>query len=120
MTLAALAMVLLSAPSAPAPEKSDCLAAQEQPQQGTGAKSAPVNKNSDCLMCHGEASFTTERDGETVSLYVDQGPYARSVHGKLTCVTCHADLAKSELPACGPGGAGQMWRLSRGHAGQVR
>jgi cytochrome b subunit of formate dehydrogenase/5-methylcytosine-specific restriction endonuclease McrA len=102
MTLAALAMVLLSAPSALAPASSDCLAAQGQPDQGTGAKSAPVHKNSDCLDCHGEASFTTERDGETVSLYVDEGPFARSVHGKLACVTCHADLAKSELPHAVP------------------
>jgi len=102
MTLAAFVMVLLSAPSALAPENSGCLAAQEQPHQGTGAKSAPVHKNSDCLDCHGEASFTTERNGETVSLYVDEGPFARSVHGKLACVTCHADLAKSELPHAVP------------------
>ncbi len=98
MSLAALFMMLLSALGASAPENSDCLAAQPQPHQETGAKSAPVHKNSDCLDCHGEASFTTERDGETVSLYVDEGTLARSVHGKLACVTCHADLAKSELP----------------------
>lgn len=47
----------------------------------------------DCLACHGEKDFTTERDGRTVSLYVDTAVFHSSVHGEQDCVACHADLA---------------------------
>ncbi len=55
-------------------------------------------ENADCLACHGDRSLTTQRKGKTVSLYVDEKRFGGSIHGSLTCVSCHADLAGKELP----------------------
>jgi cytochrome b subunit of formate dehydrogenase len=52
----------------------------------------------DCLTCHGDPQFTTERDGNKISLYVNDKVYHRSVHGEQDCVACHADLAGTEFP----------------------
>ncbi len=65
-------------PAAPAP-----------PQEG---------QNGVCLVCHGEKSLTATRKGKNVSVYVDAKKFAASVHGSLTCTTCHADLEGKELP----------------------
>jgi uncharacterized protein with PIN domain len=62
------------------------------------AAAAGAQENADCLACHGEKDFTTERQGRTVSLYVAEGPFTASVHGGLSCVSCHADLEGKELP----------------------
>ena len=55
-------------------------------------------QNEDCFSCHSDDTLNTERDGEKVSLFVDGNKFAQSVHGGLTCVTCHKDLARSEFP----------------------
>lgn len=47
---------------------------------------------SDCMDCHGDKSIEkTLPGGQVVSLYVDAKEYRESVHGKGSCVTCHAD-----------------------------
>ena len=51
--------------------------------------------NEDCLACHGDASLKRD-DGR--SLAVDAKQFEGSMHGPLDCVSCHADLAKAELP----------------------
>jgi cytochrome b subunit of formate dehydrogenase len=56
----------------------------------------------DCLACHGDRDLTTERKGRTVSLFVDPGIYAKSIHGGQDCVACHADLAGAEFPHAAP------------------
>ena len=102
IALATLVLTLLGATTAPPFRNTDCFAAQTKDRKAKEAKTAPVHENSDCLACHGDASFSTERDGKTVSLHVDEARFGRSVHGKLTCVTCHESLAKSELPHAVP------------------
>jgi uncharacterized protein with PIN domain len=64
------------------------------------AASAPVTaqENDDCFMCHGDDSLETERDGRTVSLFVDEMKFAGSVHASMSCTSCHADLDGVELP----------------------
>jgi len=62
------------------------------------ARPASAQDNDECLACHGEKSLTAERRGRTVSLFVDKARVARSVHGSLPCVACHADLQGKELP----------------------
>ncbi len=52
----------------------------------------------DCLMCHSDESLTTERNGRTVSLYVDEAHFAGSVHERLVCVACHTGFNPEELP----------------------
>jgi hypothetical protein len=57
-----------------------------------------AQETGDCLACHGDRGLTTERKGQTVSLYVAEKAFAGSVHGQLTCVSCHVDLEGKELP----------------------
>jgi hypothetical protein len=57
-----------------------------------------AQENNDCVMCHGDKSLTTKRGGKTVSLYMNEQKFSSSIHGSLTCVTCHADLEGKELP----------------------
>ena len=52
----------------------------------------------DCLSCHGDNTFSTERDGQTISLYVNHEVFKKSVHGKLECIACHEDLTGSDFP----------------------
>jgi cytochrome b subunit of formate dehydrogenase len=61
-------------------------------------KFAAAQDNSDCLTCHEDPDLTGERDGGVISVFVGPEVFARSVHGELTCVTCHADLEGVELP----------------------
>lgn len=72
--LALIGLILLTAP---------CLRAQD---------------NSDCLGCHEDQSLTKKRGGRTVSLFVDEHVLKASIHGKLACTDCHADLQGKELP----------------------
>ncbi len=49
--------------------------------------------NDDCLVCHADPA-AARADGRTVA--VDPGPFARSVHGPLSCVDCHTSLAATK------------------------
>ncbi|MBI5463959.1 MAG: hypothetical protein HY966_03265 [Ignavibacteriales bacterium] len=59
---------------------------------------ALAQENSDCLDCHEDKSLTTVRDNKTISLFVDQKKFEKSVHGSLQCINCHAALAGKEMP----------------------
>ncbi|HUM05635.1 MAG TPA: cytochrome b/b6 domain-containing protein [Terriglobales bacterium] len=68
---------------------SPCLAASK-------SKAIPKPTTDDCLVCHGDKGLSTERDGKTVSLYVDPDKFKASMHGTMfTCVDCHTDLKSS-------------------------
>jgi len=54
--------------------------------------------NAICLACHSEKTLTAKRKGKSVSVYMDAKKFAASVHGSLTCTTCHADLEGKDLP----------------------
>jgi cytochrome b subunit of formate dehydrogenase len=59
----------------------------------SNAHAAQKLKDADCLTCHGDSSLTTEENGKTVSLYVDQNKFKHSVHARLYhCVDCHTDV----------------------------
>ena len=50
-------------------------------------------KDADCLTCHGDSSLTTDENGKTVSLFVDQSRLKHGIHGSMfTCVDCHRDV----------------------------
>jgi cytochrome b subunit of formate dehydrogenase len=53
--------------------------------------------NADCLRCHSDPSLTGERDGEAISLYVDEAAYNASAHGGTGCAQCHTDVTPSLL-----------------------
>jgi len=59
---------------------------------------AVAQENSDCLACHSDKAVTGTRKGRTISVFVDERKFVSSVHGSLTCVSCHADLAGKEFP----------------------
>ncbi len=54
--------------------------------------------NEDCLLCHSDKELKKEdSSGRSVSLFVDEELFRRSVHGTNLCVSCHSDL-KAEHP----------------------
>ena len=58
----------------------------------------PAQENSDCLMCHSDKTLKGKIKGRMVSVFVEEKKIGASIHGTLTCVSCHADLEKKELP----------------------
>ena len=47
----------------------------------------------ECLACHSDSTLTTEVNGKTVSLHVDEKKLKHSIHGTMfTCVDCHKDV----------------------------
>jgi hypothetical protein len=59
-----------------------------------GAQPAPPTVE-DCLACHQDPELR-RADGRPV--FVDPKKFGASIHGGLSCVDCHADLAAVELP----------------------
>ncbi len=57
-----------------------------------------AQENDECLSCHGEKGMTGLRNGKTIQVFVDQKKFSGSAHAALTCVSCHSDLAGTELP----------------------
>jgi cytochrome b subunit of formate dehydrogenase len=62
------------------------------------ASTAPAQSTDDCLICHGDNTLSTQKEGKTVSLYVDEKVYRKSIHGEFDCIACHADLSDAEFP----------------------
>ncbi len=56
--------------------------------------------NQDCLKCHGDPELTLERDGATVSLYVDGEVYAATAHATVGCAQCHTEVRTSRERPC--------------------
>lgn len=52
----------------------------------------------DCLSCHSDSELSTERNGKTLSLFVDQSILQNSVHKKISCVSCHKGFNPEEIP----------------------
>jgi cytochrome b subunit of formate dehydrogenase len=53
--------------------------------------------NQDCFGCHSDPRLTMERDGQAISLYVDEQAYSLSMHSGTGCAQCHTDVAPSLL-----------------------
>jgi nitrate/TMAO reductase-like tetraheme cytochrome c subunit len=65
------------------------------PPQAAASAAQALPANTDCLACH-EDDSAVRADGRPV--VVKQAAFETSVHGPLSCVDCHADLAKAEFP----------------------
>jgi ribosomal protein L44E len=50
----------------------------------------------ECQDCHGEEDFTTERNGTTVSLFVDMEVFNKTIHAENGCISCHEDAGDEE------------------------
>lgn len=56
----------------------------------------------DCLMCHSDNELTMEKKGKTISLFIDENVYKKSVHSKLNCVSCHKGFNPEDIPHADP------------------
>ena len=52
----------------------------------------------DCLACHSDSTLTMEKNGKTISLFVDHAVLKKSPHAKLVCVACHSGFDAGNLP----------------------
>jgi hypothetical protein len=63
------------------------------------AAADPQAGNEVCLACHGRRAM---KSASGRSIFVDAAKFKASIHGSLTCTTCHADLEGKELPHSTP------------------
>lgn len=56
--------------------------------------------NEACIECHSDPGLTTEKDGKTISLYINVDTFKETIHADNGCVSCHeeADVAGDEHP----------------------
>jgi cytochrome b subunit of formate dehydrogenase len=54
--------------------------------------------NETCLDCHDDPDFETERNGKTISLFVNYDVFLNSVHGDLECIDCHEEADVDDFP----------------------
>lgn len=54
--------------------------------------------NETCLDCHSDPDLDKKRNGRTVSLFVDDAVFMRSVHSDFACVDCHEDADVEDFP----------------------
>jgi predicted CXXCH cytochrome family protein len=59
---------------------------------------ATGQSNEDCLMCHEDPELTAERQGRTVSMFVNMNIIHSSVHKDVDCVLCHEDADVEDFP----------------------
>ncbi|MEN8229823.1 MAG: cytochrome c3 family protein [Bacteroidota bacterium] len=57
-----------------------------------------AQSDEDCMMCHEDPDLTKERNGRTVSMFIDTTIFAGSVHHNNSCVSCHSDIDVDDLP----------------------
>jgi len=50
----------------------------------------------ECLDCHGDKDFTTVKNGETISLYIDIDVFKKTIHAENGCISCHEDAGVDE------------------------
>lgn len=64
----------------------------------TAINKAGVQENAYCLTCHRNKISMRMKNGETLSVYVDENAFNLSVHAKLQCKDCHAEFSKTQHP----------------------
>ncbi len=66
----------------------------------TAARGAELPEGAEsCLGCHGQRGLQyTFRSGETMDAFVDAAKYAASMHGSLSCTSCHEEFSDQDHP----------------------
>ncbi len=64
---------------------------------GTAAPSF-AQSNDDCLTCHSDSTLTMEKNGKTISIYVNESVLKLSAHGDASCVDCHVGFDPNNTP----------------------
>ena len=62
------------------------------------AEKATAKENQYCLSCHKSKLSMTMKNGEPLSIYVDEAVLIKSAHGSLPCTNCHKGFSKSVHP----------------------
>ncbi len=57
-----------------------------------------AQSNEDCMMCHEDTEMTMERNGKTISIFVQNSILNKSVHQDVECAMCHEDAAVEDFP----------------------
>lgn len=57
-----------------------------------------AQSNEDCLMCHEDPDLSTERNGRTISLFVNTSILEKSVHRDVDCALCHKEAGAGDFP----------------------
>lgn len=65
---------------------------------GNAGRAASID-NADCLACHDDKTLVkTNAAGQAVALFVDGREFAKSIHAKHLCVSCHSDITEVPHP----------------------
>jgi hypothetical protein len=62
------------------------------------AEKAGVRENVYCLVCHRNNIGTSMKNGESLSVFVNEPVLRSSVHGGLKCTECHTEFSKTRHP----------------------
>jgi nitrate/TMAO reductase-like tetraheme cytochrome c subunit len=57
-----------------------------------------VKDNQYCMTCHSRKLSMSMKNGETLSVAVDESSLRNSVHGALKCIDCHKEFSMTEHP----------------------
>ena len=66
--------------------------------KGMATAKVGIKENAYCLTCHRNNISMSMKNGESVSVTVDDSAIANSAHGKLQCTDCHSDFSKTQHP----------------------
>lgn len=66
--------------------------------KGIAAQKTTTQESRYCLSCHKSRLSMTMRNGERLSVYVDETAVKNSVHGAIQCTDCHAEFSKTSHP----------------------
>lgn len=53
-----------------------------------------------CLSCHKDPNLKMEKNGQSISLFIDSEKLSPSSHANIACVQCHYDIHPEENPVC--------------------
>ncbi|MBM4136449.1 MAG: cytochrome c family protein [Nitrospira sp.] len=66
--------------------------------KGISAQKATAPETQYCLSCHKSKLSMTMKNGESLSIYVDEAGLKKSAHRSLQCANCHIGFTKSAHP----------------------
>jgi len=59
---------------------------------------ASSQTNKECLDCHKEKDMTMEKNGKTISIFIDEKLSSASKHADMSCVDCHSGYDPGNIP----------------------
>jgi len=66
--------------------------------KGIAAQRAGLGESQYCFSCHKSRLSMTMKNGESLSVFVDELSLRNSAHGKLECTKCHSNFSKTQHP----------------------